>query len=154
MVQRRTARWVLNRFERKVSVTEMLSTLKWKTLASRRTIARLSVLYKMRYRLVSHEDAKLQPAGHSYSTRSKEYSYSQPTAIRITTSIPSARGQLQNGINSQGKQHCISNSLAANAISNIYQHFISLRSKAPFQTHLFSFLERSKCSVLSDRPNW
>jgi len=82
MVQRRTARWVLNRFVGKDSVTEMLSTLKWKTLASRRTIARLSVLYKMRYRLVSHEDAKLQPAGHSYSTRSKEYSYSQPTAIR------------------------------------------------------------------------
>ena len=28
MVQRRAARWVLNRFDRKDSVTEMLSTLK------------------------------------------------------------------------------------------------------------------------------
>ena len=56
------ARWVLNRFDRKVSVTEMLSTLKGKALASRRTIARLSMLYKMRYRLVSHEDVKLQSA--------------------------------------------------------------------------------------------
>ena len=42
-----SARWVLNRFDGKDSVTEMLSTLKWKTLKSRRTIARLSMLYKM-----------------------------------------------------------------------------------------------------------
>ena len=43
------------------SVTEMLSTLKWKTLEIRRTIVCLStcMLYEMRYRLVSHEDAKL-----------------------------------------------------------------------------------------------
>ena len=42
------------------SVTEMLSTLKWKTLETRRTILCLStrMLYEMRYRLVSHEDAK------------------------------------------------------------------------------------------------
>ena len=32
MVQRRAARWVLNRFNRKDSVTAMLSTLKWETL--------------------------------------------------------------------------------------------------------------------------
>ena len=29
MVQRRAARWVLNRFDRKDAVTEMLSTLRW-----------------------------------------------------------------------------------------------------------------------------
>ena len=40
------------------------------------------MLYKMRHRLVSHKDANLQSAGHSYSTRSMEYSFTQPTAIR------------------------------------------------------------------------
>ena len=82
MVQRRATRWVLNRFDGKDSVTEMLSTLKWKTLKSRRIIARLSMPYKMRHRLASHKNANLQSAGHSYSTRSTQYSYRQPTAIR------------------------------------------------------------------------
>ena len=60
----------------------MLSTLNWKILERKQTIARLSMLYKMRYRLVSLGDTKLRSAGHSYSTRSVEYSYTQPTAIR------------------------------------------------------------------------
>ena len=55
MVQRRAAHWVLNRFDHEDSVTEMLLTLKWKTLESRRTIARLSMLNKWgkgyRYRI-------------------------------------------------------------------------------------------------------
>ena len=102
MVQRRATRWVLNRFDRKDSVTEMLSTLKWKTLESRRTIARQSMLYKMRHRLFSHKDANLQSAGNSYSTRPIEYSYTQPQPLGITTSIPFTQGQLQNGTNSQG----------------------------------------------------
>ena len=82
MVQRRAARWVLNRFNCKDSVTKMLLALKWKTLESRRTITCLSMLYKMRNRLVSHEDVQLQLAGHFHSTRSKEYSYTQLTATR------------------------------------------------------------------------
>ena len=81
-VQRRAPRWVLNRFNRKDSVTAMLSALKWKTLESRRTIARLSMLYKMQNRLVFYEDIKLQPVDHLYSTRSKEYTYKQPIATR------------------------------------------------------------------------
>ena len=40
------------------------------------------MLHKRGYRLVPHEDAKLQSAGHSYSTRSLEYSHALPTAIR------------------------------------------------------------------------
>ena len=82
MVQRRAARWVLNRFNRKDCVTAMLSTLKWKTLERRRTIARLSMLYKMRNRLVFYDDIKLQPVDHLYSTRSKDYAYKQPIATR------------------------------------------------------------------------
>ena len=82
MVQRRAARWVLNRFNRKDSVTAMLSALKWKTLESRRTIARLSMLYKMRNRLVFYDEIKHQPVDYLYSTRSKEYAYKQPIATR------------------------------------------------------------------------
>ena len=61
----------------------MLSALKWKTLESRRTIARLSMLYKMRNRLVFFEDIKPQPVDHLYSTRSKEYAYKQPITTRM-----------------------------------------------------------------------
>ena len=40
----------------------------------------ISMLYKIRYLLNSHDGAKLQSSGHSYSTRSMvEYSYTQPT---------------------------------------------------------------------------
>ena len=120
MVQRRAARWVLNRFDRKDSVSEMLSTLT--TLESRRIIARLScMLYKMRYRLVSHIDAKLQSAGHLYSTRSIEYSYTQPTAIRDNYKY-SFHPRTITGWNKLPRDIELPNSLAAfkNAISNIY----------------------------------
>ena len=40
----------------------------------------VSMLYKIRYLLISHDGAKLQSSGHSYSNRSMvEYSYTQPT---------------------------------------------------------------------------
>ena len=35
-----------------------------------------------------------------------EFSWKSRQSVGITTSIPSTQGQLQNGINSQGKQHC------------------------------------------------
>ena len=74
--------WVLNHFNCKDSVTKMLSALKWKTLESRRTIARLPMLYKMRNKLGFCEDIKLQPVDHLYSTCSKEYAYKQLIATR------------------------------------------------------------------------
>ena len=143
MVQRRTARWVLNRFERKDSVTEM------------RTIARLSVLYKMRYRLVSHEDAKLQPAGRSYSTFSKEYSYSQPTAIRDYYKYSFCLRTITewNQLPRETALHLQFTGCKCNFKHLSTLHFFALQS-AISETHLFSFLEPSKCSVLSDRPNW
>ena len=117
----------------------MLSTLKWKTLESRRMISRLSMLYKMLYRLVSHEDAKLQSAGHSYSTLSIEYctlTHSQQP-LGITTSILSTQGQLQNGTNSQGIWHCpIHWLLLKMQFQTFINTFITLRL---FQSLLFSF---------------
>ena len=47
MVQRRAARFVLNKYQKKASVDDMLSLLQWPTLQSRRNIARLTTLYKI-----------------------------------------------------------------------------------------------------------
>ena len=121
MVQRRAARWVLNRFNRKDSVTAMLSTLKWKTLESRRTIARLSMLYKMRNRLVFYDDIKLQPVDHLYSTRFKEYAYKQPITTRDYYKY-SFYPRTISEWNKLPREIVLSSSLAAfkNAIFNMY----------------------------------
>ena len=74
------------------------------------------MLYKMRYRLVSHGDVKLQSTGHSYSTRSKEYSYTQPTAqVSLLPKTITEWNQLP-------RETALLNSLTAfkNAILNIY----------------------------------
>ena len=47
MVQRRSARFVLNKKDRYDSVTEMLSFLGWPSLQSRRIEAKLVMLYKI-----------------------------------------------------------------------------------------------------------
>jgi len=51
-VQRRAARWVLHRYERTASVTNMLVQLEWLTLAERRRISQLLMLYKICHGLV------------------------------------------------------------------------------------------------------
>ena len=51
-VQRRGARFVTKRYERTVSVTELLASLHWKSLEERRKTARLSLLYKIRNGMV------------------------------------------------------------------------------------------------------
>jgi hypothetical protein len=78
MVQRRAARWVLSRYGRQDTVTVMLSCLGWKTLQSRRTIARLTMLYNLRNNLASIDSCVLQPITHS-STRSSAHAYRIPT---------------------------------------------------------------------------
>ena len=46
MIQRRAARRVVGRYDILVSVTDMLSSLKWRSLELRRSDARLCMLYK------------------------------------------------------------------------------------------------------------
>jgi hypothetical protein len=53
MIQRRAARWTLNRYHNTSSVTGMLNHLKWPTLQSRRSEARLCLMYKMVHNLVA-----------------------------------------------------------------------------------------------------
>ena len=47
MVQRRAARFILNDYDRHSSVTDMLATIGWESLESRRREARLCLLYKL-----------------------------------------------------------------------------------------------------------
>ena len=53
MVQRRAARYVLNRYHNTSHVTEMLEGLKWPTLEERRKNYRLTMMYKISNNLVA-----------------------------------------------------------------------------------------------------
>ena len=53
MTQRRAARWVCNNYSYQASVTDMLQTLKWRSLEDRRSDARLCLLFKIIYGLVA-----------------------------------------------------------------------------------------------------
>lgn len=53
MVQRRAARYVTGRYQRRSSVGDMLSELHWKTLEERRQNQRLAMMYKISHGLVA-----------------------------------------------------------------------------------------------------
>ena len=53
MVQRRAARFVMGRYHNTSSVTEMMDTLKWESLADRRRKARLTMFLKIQLSLVA-----------------------------------------------------------------------------------------------------
>ena len=74
MVQRRAAHWILSRYNRQDSVTDMLNELGWKSLQSRRISARLSMLYKFRNNLANVDNANLHQITYS-STRSSGHAY-------------------------------------------------------------------------------
>ena len=62
MVQRRAARYVLNRFHNTSSVSDMLEHLEWPTLEDRRKTARLSMMYKLHNNKVKVDvSSKLTP---------------------------------------------------------------------------------------------
>ena len=69
IIQRRAARWVLGRYDRLDSVTDMLSSLKWRSLELRRSDASLCMLYKQSNGLASYECDKPQKE----HKRQKEY---------------------------------------------------------------------------------
>ena len=60
MIQSRAARWVLGHYDRVDSVTDMLSSLKWRSLELRRSDVRLCMLYKQSNGLATYEYDKLQ----------------------------------------------------------------------------------------------
>lgn len=66
MVQRRAARYVLNRYHNTSHVSNMLDELDWPTLQDRRRNLRLTMLYKIRNNLVATTGAdQLTPLAHS-----------------------------------------------------------------------------------------
>jgi hypothetical protein len=67
-----------DKLRRQDSVTDMLNCLGWETLQSRRQIARLTMLYKLRNDLASIDSCVLQPITYS-STRSSAHAYKIPT---------------------------------------------------------------------------
>ena len=52
-IQRRAARWTTSNYNYRSSVTAMLNNLDWRSLAQRRADARLCLLYKIVYGLVT-----------------------------------------------------------------------------------------------------
>ena len=79
LVPGRAARWVLSRYNRQDSVTDMLNELGWRSLQSRRTTARFSLLvfaslYKFRNNFANVDNTTLYPITYS-STRSSGQAY-------------------------------------------------------------------------------
>ena len=77
-VQRRAARWTLNRYSTYDSVTEMQSRLGWRALDQRRADARLCLLYKIMNGLV----AVPLPTYFQRTTSRTRHDLSRPLAIR------------------------------------------------------------------------
>ena len=75
-VQRRAARFILNRYHNTSSVTDMVESLKWTSLERRRKNSRLAVFYKMTNNIICCEDltSQLMPNTRSRRTGStKQY---------------------------------------------------------------------------------
>lgn len=103
MVQRRAARFTLNRYHNTSSVTSMLDHLGWESLESRRTKNQLTIMYKIVHNLV---DIPASPyltlmksttrSAHSYkfqaysaSTDTFKYSFF-PRTVRIWNQLPAS----------------------------------------------------------------
>ena len=101
-VQRRAARWVLNRHHNTSSVTSMLHDLQWPLLEQRRAQSRLTLLYKIHHRLVAiPPPPELTPTHIRYTrytdtntymaiqTRTNYYRYSLfPLAVTQWNALP------------------------------------------------------------------
>ena len=80
MVQRRAAGYVKNRHRNTSSVTDMLSTLKWRGLQDRRRDARLCMMYKVDRRLAAIEkDKRLVPTKKRNTRNSHARAYQVPS---------------------------------------------------------------------------
>jgi hypothetical protein len=75
MVQRRGARFVLHRYSRRDSPTQMLSQLGWQSPVRRRSETRLIFLYKIIHRLVAVPITYLPPLAQTRTRRSHDYKY-------------------------------------------------------------------------------
>ena len=82
-VQRKAARFCCNNYQPTASVTAMIQDLGWKTLESRRTMTRLTLLYKMsRGEIDIDADSFLRPHAESRTRASHSYRYRQDKATK------------------------------------------------------------------------
>ena len=78
MVQRRAARWTLNRHHNTSSVKGMLEDLQWRTLEQRRTECSLVLLFQIIHGLVQIPPTNyLQPSLNTTSRKNHNYTYQQ-----------------------------------------------------------------------------
>ena len=98
-VQRKAARFCCNNYQPTASVTAMIQDLGWKTLESRRTMTRLTLLYKMsRGEIDIDTDSFLRPHAESRTRASHSYRYhSRPQRLRSIWPAPwiETSGRLQ-----------------------------------------------------------
>ena len=73
-VQRSAARYVMNNYSRRSSVTTMIDELQWKTLQHRRAVSKVTMMYRITNQLIDIPDDQLVPLntptrGHRHSKR-------------------------------------------------------------------------------------
>ena len=81
MVQRRAARYVCNRWHNTSSVSEMLTSLEWRSLRSRRMDAKLAMVYRIRNNMIA------MPARTSLTPATRSFRYGNSASYIV----PSAR---------------------------------------------------------------
>ena len=74
MIQRRCARFVLNRYGRTDSVSEMLQILKWQTLEERRRNARLKMFYNIYNNYIPTQELKSVLQAPHYISKNDHHS--------------------------------------------------------------------------------
>ena len=99
MVQRRAARYVVNRYHNTSSVTSMLEELKWPTLEERRQRARLVLMYKIVNGLVKFDATDRFVQLSRLSRNMSQHSFQIPSCNKIirrshSTQEPSGIGTL------------------------------------------------------------
>ena len=99
MLQRRAARFVCNKYNKNTSVTNLLYSLGWPSLETRRSYLKLSLTYKILNNLITIPSHNFRPVsyhtcGHEYRFQHLQcncdsYRYSFfPSAIRLWNSLP------------------------------------------------------------------
>ena len=83
-VQRRAARYVTNRYHDTSSVSNIIEHLQWRTLADRRSDARLVMLYKISHELIAipKTDLRIPPFRFSRNMHSLSYQI-PPTRLQL-----------------------------------------------------------------------
>ena len=84
-VQRRSARFVCNKYSRKESVTSMLDDLEWPPLQQRRAGSRLALFHRIVNGTVDIDSAVLMEESRRPSRKANKVQYMRAAILYITT---------------------------------------------------------------------